>query len=455
MQVTLSGEPFFIAFESEDLKEEWLAHLHRCVPPEDILDTHRRIRSLSLQVAQGRTLSTEVPNYFCVVYLQSRRVARTQVVWKAKDGAPAWNEEFRVDDIPDSASSVEINVFSKKSTLLGVMEEDVDLGFASLSLDGAATASVSAAARGELVGDTLMVVKPGNPVQSTSLRLLGLDQGDLNVRPSLAVHYALEEELVLPLFEYWDLVQLIIDDFDLPRELCHVDAGDETFSELLQVLESQGRALSFVMHMLDGEIRRTETLTLLFRENTAATKFVVLYLRVIALEYVRSLVDPPAADLIREIDQGELTDENESEFNVNATSHFWQAIYTSPGQAPLPLKAFCKALWERLESAYPTSPTTPYTALASFLFLRTICPAILSIKPANSISDTSDYLLTKGLRAYVFFFLFSPSTSANPSSSPHTHNPLDPQSCSSCWPSSRPSTGLRTARKIPWCRASW
>ena len=161
--------------------------------------------------------------------------------------------------------------------------------------------------------------------------------------------------------------------------------------------------------IIKREMEETSDPNVLFRGNSLGTKAVDFYMKINGLPFLKSTF----ADLIEnvyknkencEIDEGKLEKPEDAKKNAKKllayVHQFWEAIMNSTDRFPNELKHLFHFVHETASRIFPSHPNSKYLAVSSFLFLRLLCPSILSPKmfgvydehPEGNVSRTLTYI---------------------------------------------------------------
>ncbi|WDK20398.1 GTPase-activator protein for Ras-like GTPase [Colletotrichum graminicola] len=158
----------------------------------------------------------------------------------------------------------------------------------------------------------------------------------------------------------------------------------ESSSDREQILRDMGKSLA-------GEAN------LLFRGNTLLTQALEFHMRRSGKEYLEQMLQAKIAEINEtnpncEVDPSKLKPgENIQEhWNrlIQLTTEVWQCICKEPTKCPPELRSILKYIRAVAEDRYGDwLRTVTYTSVSGFLFLRFICPAILSPKLFGLLRD--------------------------------------------------------------------
>lgn len=184
-------------------------------------------------------------------------------------------------------------------------------------------------------------------------------------------------------------------------------AGGSTF---------EADVLSAVCHALDGhrmlhealtagvasEVAETSNAGTLFRSNTAATKLIGAYTRLCGQAYLGDLLRPLIGELAASGDDLEVDPTKCDEAAARAhqpllrswAERFLAAVYESLPTCPLPLRWLCARV---VQASVHRFPDSKLASAGGFLFLRFICPALMTPKARGVLKADPTPVTQRGL----------------------------------------------------------
>ncbi|PNY28405.1 Inhibitory regulator protein BUD2/CLA2 [Tolypocladium capitatum] len=362
-----------------------------------------------------------VGNYLAEVILDDEVRARTMTKTATKN--PYWREDCEFVDLPPAVEELSIVLKRVEGSLEG-------------------TTSSSVASAHEVVCGTVNIVldqlERGRDHEEWFQIMDDRQQpmGSMLVRVSHAEHIALMAKEYGPLSEILHrfpsgLTTLI--SAALPGQLRRLS---EAF---LNIFQASGSASNWLMALVEDEIdgtgsptsirkfrfngrvrsnESTESVTdrellvrdmskslageanLLFRGNTLLTQSLEFHMRRLGAEYLDEVLQEKISD-INELDPDCEVDPSKLPHNANTsdldqrwhrlillTTELWRCIADSANQLPGELRHILKYIRAVAEDRYGDFlRTVMYTSVSGFLFLRFICPAILSPKLFGLLRD--------------------------------------------------------------------
>ncbi|KAI8808898.1 hypothetical protein BJ742DRAFT_806797 [Cladochytrium replicatum] len=392
---------------------------------------YREVRSLSVSVAEAKDLpaptlsggrSAGGVNPYCVILLDDIKQARTT----SKSGdSPFWSESFQLDDIAPHHTRLQVLVFSQNKS-----SRDFEIGYVSIGINGlkpgkqyeewipirpfhrssmtsspsSLAASWNVGANGSLVG-IATINSPG-----TSTPVVDGRYG------SIRISYCLNEQNLLPMSQYEPFMEIVTYPTLSAIKLFGMSAQSREYSSVvLNILLARGMEMQGVKTLLDSEIKSADANTI-FRGNTLATKVVDRYMKLF-LDYLRKTLHPVLSIVFDsreslEVDPTRII--TSAGTNVHETvalnrqrlldylELLWDAIRNSTPYFPKELSELCRHIVKQVEQRFRTADGgidhfVKYSAVTGFIFLRFICPAILSPKLFSLHDELPDPTVSRTL----------------------------------------------------------
>ncbi|CAF3083634.1 unnamed protein product [Rotaria sp. Silwood2] len=253
-----------------------------------------------------------------------------------------------------------------------------------------------------------------------------LQDGSFNIRIK-AKYQAIE---ILPIESYLHLQEYIRRDYlRLIRILePHISLRDkdEIATSLTRIAQSLSFSTSFLVDIVQAEILSTPDNSLTFRGNSIATKSMEAYMKLIGETYLRETLTRFVTDIVSsknsndidlEVDPGRVSNLQNLERNQITLrllcEKIWLEIQQSHSLFPQELK---RIFWKLRQLS--SSDETMFNLISGSVFLRFLCPAILS---PNLFGLTQEYpnekssrkltLIAKTLQTLANFSRFGPKES--------------------------------------------
>ncbi|EJD36584.1 hypothetical protein AURDEDRAFT_117057 [Auricularia subglabra TFB-10046 SS5] len=188
-------------------------------------------------------------------------------------------------------------------------------------------------------------------------------------------------------------------------EICPANEVEIVIPVLLNVFDTRDSLLRLMKAAIDREIARTESDKELFRSNTVCTRLLGAFAKMQGYNYLRKIIEPIVnqlkampADQSFEIDPMKTQNETDTEQNMANLKLIAQAlldvICDSAPSMPSIMMDVCKHIADAVGEVWPASRQT---ALGAFLFLRFICPAIVSPETVDIDIPKENTQIRRGL----------------------------------------------------------
>jgi hypothetical protein len=160
---------------------------------------------------------------------------------------------------------------------------------------------------------------------------------------------------------------------------------DQVVQAVINIYAARGRALQLIEEFITTEIANSEQEETLFRTNSIATKLCKFYAVLAGAKYLQKRLTAPVTKMCTskidcEIDPSKLADKSKLEQNLANLSSCVLSVLDSvidAGAEALPpdMAFICSVLWRHVEAKFGNFK---FAAVGGFLFLRFICPAVLT-----------------------------------------------------------------------------
>eukprot|EP00835_Amoeboradix_gromovi_P005067 NODE_443_length_8546_cov_0.160057.p1 type:complete len:1171 gc:universal NODE_443_length_8546_cov_0.160057:4919-8431(+) len=180
---------------------------------------------------------------------------------------------------------------------------------------------------------------------------------------------------------------------------------EEASRALIKICDSLNCAHEYLNCLLKYEINLSENLGTLFRNNSMASKSVEVFFKYHGMGYLKEVLKDPITEFLRNDSDGELDPtrlDNPAEQSPKNLANLMalcdslmNSILSKQDSFPKPLQGVLHDVSGHVMSRF-SDPTAVYSALAGFVFLRYIAPAILG---PNLFELTKEFINEKKKRS--------------------------------------------------------
>ncbi|XP_055695811.1 ras GTPase-activating protein raskol isoform X2 [Lutzomyia longipalpis] len=377
------GERYYSCGSRQE-RDLWIYSLRKSIAP-NADHTRRTDNSLKMWVYEAKGLPPK-KKYFCEINLDKTLYGRTSV--KLKGDLLFWGEYFDFPDIPD-INLITVNVFREgerkkkrdKHTYVGCVKIPIH----------------------EITAR--MFCEDWYPIISEKVDSFGRNSVKDGF-PTLRIKCRFQSIDVLPLEIYQDFLSYLKEHYKKVCEILEpvigVKAKEDIGQALVLLMHSHGMAGAFLTDVVALDLLRVGDQRLTFRGNSLATKSMEAFLKLTGEQYLQDTLSAPIAEIISsdrdcEVDPAKATGSlsRQQQALRNAVKVAWSSIAESHKHFPPQLRNCFATFRERLQQLNREDMAD--NLISASIFLRFLCPAILSPSLFNITNELPSARATRNL----------------------------------------------------------
>lgn len=376
------GERYYSCGSRQE-RDLWIYSLRKSILP-NAENIRRTDNSLKMWIYEAKALPPK-KKYFCEICLDKTLYGRTSV--KLKTDLLFWGEHFDFPDIPE-INVIYVNVF-RECEKKKKRDKHVLVGTVKIPIHEVTSRTFSE--------DWYPIMSDKDSLGKSSTK---------DPLPTLRIKCRFQSTDVLPIEAYTSFQTYLKENY---KKICEnlepvigVKAKEDIGQALVLFMHHQGMAAEFLTEIITLDLLRVGDQRLTFRGNSLATKSMEAFLKLTGEQYLQDTLSMPINEIISserdcEVDplkaSGSLSRQQQS--LRSAVKLAWNAIAESYKHFPTQLRECFTTFRERLE--HISREDMADNLISASIFLRFLCPAILSPSLFNITNELPSQRATRNL----------------------------------------------------------
>ncbi|XP_055527142.1 ras GTPase-activating protein raskol isoform X2 [Wyeomyia smithii] len=377
------GERYYSCGSRQE-RDLWIYSLRKSIAP-NAENTRRTDNSLKMWVYEAKALPPK-KKYFCEINLDKTLYGRTSI--KLRTELLFWGEYFDFPDVPD-INVITVNVYREgekkkkrdKHALVGCVKIPIH----------------------EVTSRTFS--EDWYPIIAEKHDSISKNSSKEPI-PTLRIKCRFQSIDILPIGVYQEFLDYLKENYKKVCEVLEpvigVKAKEDIGQALVLLMHAQGMAAAFLTDVVALDLLRVGDQRLTFRGNSLATKSMEAFLKLTGEQYLQDTLSAPISEIISsdrdcEVDplkaNGSLSRQQQALRNAVKTA--WSSIVDSGKNFPVQLRDCFSTFRERLQLLDREDMAD--NLISASIFLRFLCPAILSPSLFNITNELPSARATRNL----------------------------------------------------------
>ncbi|XP_011435119.3 ras GTPase-activating protein nGAP isoform X18 [Magallana gigas] len=375
-QVATSHGSKYISCRTSEERQKWLGSLRKTVQPNQE-NMRRTDNSLKLWIKEAKNVPCK-KRYYCEICLDQTLYARTSS--KTKSDMLFWGEHFEFNNL-DPVQIVTVNLYREADLKKKKKDKNTKIGYINIPV--------------EEINGRQFVEKWFTASSGTVGKTGKESKGEL---PLVRLRLRYQTVHILPKDLYQDFTQYLTTDYytlcEVMESLVSVRDKEDIASTLVHIMQKLDKAKEFLTEVIIGEVLKQDNQHLTFRGNSIGTKAMEAYMKLVGEKYLRDTLGDFVLTMVNteddcEVDPGKLTNpaniDNHQQLLDMYCNMVWTKIISSSCYFPSELREVFASFRSRCDNNGKTECGD--TLICGSIFLRFLCPAILSPSLFNLIQE--------------------------------------------------------------------